>query len=255
MTMKKSILLFLICSSVSFHVFSQQQFKALLFTKTAGYHHESINEGVTAVKALAERHNFGVEWHEDAKKFNNEFLAQFDVIIFLNTTEDILNDEQQNAFKTFIQSGKGFVGIHSASDTEYDWQWYNKLVGRMFHIHPAQQTAMLEVTDSNFPGMEIFPQRFMWTDEWYEFKKEEYSKNLKVLLTVDENTYNPNAQWEEKIGKGMGYHPISWYQEYDNGRSFYTALGHIPLIYSDPWFLHHIYGGIYWASTGKGIKI
>ena len=254
MNMKKSIILFLICSCISLQVFSQQQFKALLFTKTAGYHHESINEGVTAVKALAARHNFGVEWHEDAKKFNHKFLAQFDVIIFLNTTEDILNDEQQNAFKAFIQSGKGFVGIHSASDTEYDWQWYTKLVGRMFHIHPAQQTAMLEVTDSNFPGMEIFPKRFMWTDEWYEFKKEEYSKNLKVLLTIDENTYNPNAQWGEKIGKGMGYHPISWYQDYDNGRSFYTALGHIPLIYSDPWFLHHIYGGIYWAATGKGIK-
>lgn len=254
MNLKKSILLLLICSSISLQVFSQQQFKALLFTKTAGWHHESINDGVTAIKALAEKHNFGVEWHEDAKRFNNEFLAQFDVIIFLNTTEDILNEEQQDAFKSFIQSGKGFVGIHSASDTEYEWLWYNKLVGKMFHIHPAQQTAMLEVTDSNFPGMEIFPKRFMWTDEWYEFKKEEYSKNLKILLTVDETTYDTHVQWGEKIGNGMGDHPISWYQEYDNGRSFYTALGHIPLVYSDPWFLKHLYGGIYWAATGKGIK-
>jgi type 1 glutamine amidotransferase len=254
MRIKKSIILFLICSSISVQSFSQKQFKALLFTKTAGWHHESIHEGVTSIKTLAERHNFEVEWHEDAKRFNNEFLAQFDVVIFLNTTEDILNEEQQDAFKSFIQSGKGFVGIHSASDTEYDWLWYNQLVGKMFHIHPIQQTAMLEVADSNFPGMKIFPKRFMWTDEWYEFKKIEYSKNLNVLLTVDENTYDTNVQWDEKNGSGMGYHPISWYQEFDNGRSFYTALGHIPLIYNDAWFLNHIYGGIYWAATGKGIK-
>ncbi|UOB16329.1 ThuA domain-containing protein [Abyssalbus ytuae] len=239
----------------NFNLQAQKQFKAFLFTKTAGWHHESINEGVTAIKKLAQRNNFDVVWEENAARcFTDEFLKDFDVIIFLNTTEDILNDEQQEVFKKFIQSGKGFVGVHSASDTEYDWPWYNSLVGKMFHIHPAQQTAVLEVQDTNFPGMEVFPPRFMWTDEWYEFKKEEYSKNLQVLLTVDETTYKPYAKWGEKEGKGMGYHPIAWYQYFDGGRSFYTALGHIPAIYENSWFLQHLYGGIYWAATGNGIK-
>lgn len=246
-----TVLCLLITSAL---VFAQKQFNTLLFTKTAGWHHESINEGVTALKEMANRHNFDLQWHEDASRINDDFLKQFDVIIFLNTTEDILNEEQQEAFKRFIQSGKGFVGIHSASDTEYDWPWYNELVGKMFLIHPIPQTAMIDVEDANFPGMEIFPKRFMWTDELYEFLPKEYSKNLNVLLTIDESTYDPKAQWGEKIGKGMGYHPIAWYQEFDGGRSFYTGLGHIAEVYKNPWFLHHVYGGIYWAATGKGIK-
>lgn len=253
--MTKKIILAFTFAMFLFNGFAQKQFKALLFTKTAGYHHESINEGVDAMKKLAERHNFELHWNENAEQcFQDDFLKDFQVIIFLNTTEDILNDQQESVFKKFIQSGKGFVGIHSASDTEYEWPWYNQLVGRMFLIHPAQQTAMIDVEDANFPGMEIFPNRFMWTDEWYEFTKEEYSKDLKVLLAIDEASYKPYAKWGPKEGKGMGYHPISWYQEFDGGRSFYTGLGHIAEVYSDPWFLHHVYGGIYWAATGNGIK-
>ena len=233
---------------------SAQQFRAFLFTKTDGFHHESINEGVRAMKTLAARHNFSLSWNEDAAKLNDNDLRNFDVIIFLNTTENILNEEQQAAMERFIRAGKGFVGIHSASDTEYDWPWYNQLVGRMFHIHPQPQTAMLEVVDDNFPGMEVFPQRFMFTDEWYEFKKEVYSTDLQVLLSIDEDTYDTSVNWGNKSGEGMGAgHPISWYQYFDGGRSFYTALGHIPAVFEDPWFLRHVYGGIYWAATGKGI--
>lgn len=255
MNTKKTFFALAICTLFAFQAFSQKQFKVFLFTKTAGYHHESINAGVDAMKKLAERHTFDLIWDESAeRRFNDDFLKDIDVVVFLNTTEDVLNDEQQDAFKKFIQSGKGFVGIHSASDTEYGWPWYNQLVGKMFHIHPLQQTAMVDVADANFPGMEVFPKRFMWTDEWYEFKKEEYAKDLKVLLTLDETTYNTDVQWGEKIGKGMGYHPISWYHNFDGGRSFFTGLGHIDAVYENPWFLHHLYGGIYWAATGKGIK-
>ncbi|MDT0687691.1 ThuA domain-containing protein [Autumnicola psychrophila] len=250
--MKNLIILFVLLFAMQ--TSAQNQFNVLLFTKTAGWHHKSINEGVTAMRTMAQRHSFDMQWHEDATRFNDEFLEQFDVIVFLNTTGDILNDEQQDAFKRFIQSGKGFVGIHSASDTEYDWPWYNELVGKMFHIHPLEQSAMVDVVDTNFPGMEIFPKRFLWTDEWYEFLPEEYSENLNILLSVDEESYDPEVQWGEKVGKGMGEHPIAWYQDFDNGRSFYTGLGHIAEIYKDPWFLHHLYGGIYWAATGNGIK-
>lgn len=166
----RKIMLLLIALVFSISSFAQGQFRVLLFSKTDGFHHESINEGVTAIKKLAERHTFSVDWQENASVFNDKALERYQAIIFLNTTGNILNEEQQAAMEKFIKAGKGFVGIHSASDTEYDWPWYGKLVGNYFKIHPAQQTAYLKVEDSNFPGMERFPKKLLWTDEWYEFK-------------------------------------------------------------------------------------
>lgn len=248
----KNLLLILTLSVFSSSIYAQQ-FKVLLFTKTDGFHHESINEGVTAIKKLADRNTFSVDWQENAAVFNDKALEKYQAVIFLNTTGNILNEEQQAAFEKFIKAGKGFVGIHSATDTEYDWAWYGKMVGMYFKIHPQQQTAYLNVVDSNFPGMERFPKKLLWTDEWYEFKTPANASDLKVLVSIDEKSYNPNAKWGDNEGKGMGTHPISWYHNYDGGRAFYTGLGHIPLTYSDQTFLDHIYGGIYWAATGKGL--
>ena len=232
-----------------------EQFSVLLFSKTAGWHHDSINAGVTAIQALGKLHDFNVFWTEDANRvFNDKELAKYKVVIFLLTTGDVLNDEQQAAFEKFIRAGGGFVGIHSATDTEYNWDWYTKMLGYQFHIHPAVQTATVKVEDFNFPGMDRFAKRFLATEEWYEFGPPK-SDNLKFLLSVDEKTYKPAANWGTKSGKGMGdFHPISWYHEYDGGRAFYTELGHLPATYSDAAFLHHIYGGIYWAATGNGFK-
>lgn len=249
-TIKTLMLVFL---SFVFTASFSQQFKALLFTKTDGFHHESIHEGVAAIRQLANRNHFTVDWHENADIFNDKALENYSVIIFLNTTGNILMDDQQVAFEKFIRAGKGFVGIHSASDTEYDWPWYTKMVGMMFKIHPQNQTAYLKVENTNFPGMERFPTKLLWTDEWYEFSARK-ADDLKFLLSVDEKSYNPYAKWGENEGKGMGsFHPISWYHPYDGGRAFYTALGHIPLTFSDQIFQNHIYGGIYWAATGKGL--
>ena len=232
-----------------------EQFSVLLFTKTADWHHDSVAAGVTAIQELGKLHDFKVFWTDDAKRhINDKELAKYKVVIFLLTTGDILNDEQQAAFERYIRAGGGFVGIHSASDTEYDWEWYTKMVGYMFHIHPAVQTAVLKVEDYNFPGMDRFAKRFLATEEWYEFGPRK-SDNLKFLLSVDEKTYKPAAKWADKEGKGMGdFHPISWYHEYDGGRAFYTELGHLPATYSDANFMHHVYGGIYWAATGNGFK-
>jgi type 1 glutamine amidotransferase len=230
----------------------QEQFSVALFTKTAGWHHESILQGVEAIRHLGELHDFKVFWSEDPTRiFKDEELKKYKVVIFLSTTGDVLNDEQQGAFERFIKAGGGFVGIHAAADTEYDWPWYNKMVGHMFHIHPLIQTATIKVEDYNFPGMDRFAKRFLWTEEWYEYDAPR--SKLHYLLSVDESTYKPEANWGTKSGKGMGkFHPLSWYQEYDGGRAFYTALGHLPATWSDTNFLHHVYGGIYWAATGNG---
>lgn len=250
MTMLKKILPLLLVIASAVYA-NAQQFKALLFTKTAGFHHTSIHEGVDGVRALASRHNFSVDWQEDPSVFSEQRLKNFDVVIFLNTTGDILNAEQQASFEKYIQSGKGWVGIHSAADTEYDWPWYGKLVGMYFKTHPAQQTAFLDVKDNNFPGLERFPKRMLWTDEWYEYRKPYNADDLKILITLDEKSYTPKTSQ----GTGMGAeHPMAWYHNYDGGRAFYTGLGHIGLVYSDQSFLDLLYGGIYWAATGKGIK-
>lgn len=231
-----------------------QQFNVLLFTKTDGFHHKAINEGVTAMRAMAERHHFSMDWHENAGVFNDKNLEKYQAIVFLLTTGDILNDEQQAAMERFVRAGKGFVGVHSASDTEYEWDWYTKMVGRTFHIHPAIQTAELKVLARNFPGMERMPDRFLWTDEFYEFGAERI-KGLNYILSIDEKSFDPAAKWGDVSSKGKGeFRPMAWYHEYDGGRAFYTALGHVPATYEDTLFLEHVYGGLYWAATGKGLK-
>lgn len=230
------------------------QFNVLLYTKMEGFHHKAVNEGVQAMRLMAKKHHFNIDWHEDANMFSDERLARYDAIVFLMTTGSILNEDQQAAMQRFIQSGKGFVGIHSASDTLYEWEWYTKLVGRMFRIHPVIQTAELQVIDRSFPGVERMPERFLWTDEYYDFGPE-LTDNLNYILTIDESTYEPAANWGHVSSEGMGeFHPLAWYQYFDGGRSFYTALGHVPETFSDDLFLEHIYGGLYWAATGRGIR-
>ena len=251
---KSNMLIFLTFFLLVSSTVQAEQFNVFLFTKTDGWHHKSINAAVTGMERLAQKHHFSIDWHEDAAQINDENLAQYDAVMFMLTTGDILSDEQKRVMERFVRSGKGFVGVHSASDTEYKWDWYTSMVGRSFHIHPLIQTAELSVINRKFPGMERMPDSFLWTDEWYEFGAERID-TLNYILTVDESTFDPKADWGEKSGVGMGkFHPIAWYHEYDGGRAFYTALGHLPATYSDPLFMEHIYGGLYWAATGKGIR-
>jgi type 1 glutamine amidotransferase len=212
-----------------------------------------LHAGFLAIQQMGARNFFDVVLLESPTSFTDRYLEQFKVIIFLNTTGDILDSAQQKVMERFIRGGKGFVGIHSASDTEYDWEWYTQLVGRMFHIHPVIQTAELTIIDSVFPGLQGFAGNKLWTDEWYEFGPEKVS-GLRYILAVDESSYNPIVERPngDKKGLGMGkFHPIAWYHDYDGGRSFYTALGHMPVVFNDPAFLNHLYAGIYWAATGK----
>lgn len=249
----KNLVASILILSFSFNAVNaqQKQFKALIVTTTNGWHHESLHYGVVALEEMATRNFFDAVLFQDPNSFTDSFLKQFQVIIFLNTTGDILNAEQQKVMERFIESGKGFVGIHSASDTEYDWDWYTKLVGRMFYIHPTIQTAKLQIIDNSFPGLQGFAHGKLWTDEWYQFGEEKV-KDLHYILGVDETTYNPKADWGSKKGEGMGtFHPLAWYHNYDGGRAFYTALGHLPTNFSNQAFLDHLYAGILWAATGK----
>ena len=191
----------LLTSSATF----AEQFSVLLFSKTDGWHHDSINAGVTAVQALGKLHDFNVFWTEDANRvFNDKELPKYKAVIFLLTTGDVLNAEQQAAFERYMRAGGGFVGVHSASDTEYDWEWYTKMVGYMFHIHPAVQSAAVKVENYNFPGMDRFAKRFLFTEEWYEFGAPKSDK-LKFLL-CDEGRRNGRVSSGELVS-GIRWRP------------------------------------------------
>jgi uncharacterized protein len=229
--------------------FSQQrpQFRALVFSKTTGFRHQSIPDGVVAMKKLAEKHRFSVYTTEDEREFTKEKLKNYDVIILVSTTGTIFNAEQKEAFEDFVRSGKGVVGIHSATDTEYEWPWYTGLIGGQFAYHPHQQTARLKVVDRNHPSTYHLQDNWLMTDEWYAFKN--FNEDVKVLVELDETSYEVG----EREGKsmGMGRHPISWYHEYDGGRLFYTGLGHTDEAFQDESFLLHVLGGIWYAALNR----
>ncbi|MEP7279240.1 MAG: ThuA domain-containing protein [Bacteroidota bacterium] len=217
--------------------------KVLVFCKTAGFHHKSIADGIVAIQKLGVENKFDVDTTIDGDKFNNENLKQYKTIIFLSTTGDVLNDEQQAAFKKYIEAGGGYMGIHAATDCEYNWPWYGNLSGAYFGGHPAQQTATLNVVDLENISTKHLPNPWIRKDEWYSFKW--MATDLHVLITIDEKSYDL-----AKI-KPMGYHPMAWYHEYDGGRAFYTELGHVEESFADLLYLRHILGGIEYAM---GIK-
>ena len=217
--------------------------KVLVFSKTAGYHHESIANGIVAIQKLGAENNFDVDTTINAEKFNAQNLKQYKAIIFLSTTGDVLDDQQQEAFTKYIEAGGGYMGIHAATDCEYNWQWYGNLSGAYFGGHPAQQEATLNIVDRNNIATSHLPEQWKRKDEWYSFKW--MANDLHVLITIDEKSYN--------IGniKPMETHPMAWYHEYDGGRAFYTELGHTEESYVDPLYLRHILGGIEYAMGSK----
>jgi len=212
--------------------------RVLIFSKTSGYHHEAIPEGIKAIYKLGQEHGFACDSTTDSLQFNKRNLRKYAAVIFLNTTGNVLGDEQEKAFEAYIRSGKGFAGVHSATDTEYDWPWYNQLVGAYFSNHPKQQQAIVEVKNNSFPGISSLPAKWSRWDEWYNFKETNWDK-VQVLLTLDERSIQG--------GTNGDFHPLSWYRDFDGGRSFYTALGHTKESYSDSLFLGHLLGGIQYA--------
>jgi type 1 glutamine amidotransferase len=214
-------------------------FGVLVFSKTAGFRHDSIGAGVAAVTALGQRERFRVDATEAAGAFTDDNLRRYRVVMFLNTTGDVLDADQQAAFERFIRRGGGFVGVHSASDTEYDWPWYGHLVGAYFKSHPRIQPATLRVVDASHPSTVHLPIEWKRTDEWYNFR-EDPAAHGRALLLIDEKSYTG--------GTMRAHHPMAWCQEYDGGRSWYTALGHTAETFAEPLFLEHLLGGIRWAA-------
>ncbi|NND09296.1 MAG: PKD domain-containing protein [Saprospiraceae bacterium] len=221
-----------------------QEHKVLVFSKTAGYRHASIESGKQALQALAQENGFDVDTTEDAGRFTTRQLKQYSAIIFLNTTRNCLNDQQQLAMQRYIQAGGGFVGIHAAADTEYDWPWYGRLVGAYFNGHPNDpnvREAIIENKATDHPCCAHLPKEWNRSDEWYNYR--DIQPDLQVLLNLDESSYEGGTNGKE--------HPIAWYHDFDGGRAFYTGSGHTSETFQEPPFLKHLLWGIKYAM-GNG---
>ena len=214
-------------------------FSILVFSKTAGFRHDSIPPGIAAVRQLGASRGFSVDATEDATAFSDDSLAKYKAVIFLSTTGDVLNSAQEGAFERYIRRGGGFVGVHSATDTEYDWAFYGALVGAYFSGHPDIQNATIQIEDTGHPVSAVLPRPWMRRDEWYNFRQNPRGR-VNVLATLDERTYAGGSMAPD--------HPIMWSHTYEGGRSFYTALGHTQESFSETAFSEHLGRAILWAA-------
>ena len=238
-TFKKTVLLSCTAFFISFLTLSQESApkKVLIFSKTKDYRHESTEMSIEAIKNLCVENGIQVESTENSKWFNTRKLKEFDAVLFLNSSGDVFNERQQKAFQGFIRSGGGFVGIHGASTTEYEWGWFGKLIGGYFNGHPEPQNATIIVNDTSHLATKHLPISWNRFDEWYNFRW--VDEDFNTLLSLDETTYTG--------GRHKDRHPIAWYKSFEGGRMFYTALGHTKESYTDNQFLKHVLGGILYA--------
>ena len=212
----------------------------LVFTKTEGYRHESIATGVKTLRELGRKNNFIVLRTESEEDFTAENLANYQAVVFLSTTGDILNEDEQTAFENYIKSGGSYLGIHAAADTEYEWDWYGKLVGGYFESHPNNpnvREAKIEVLDKTHSATAHLNDTWLRNDEWYNYKN--LNSNVTVAMNLDEKSYEG--------GTNGANHPIAWYHTYDGGRAYYTGGGHTNESYSDSDFKKHLLGAIFWC--------
>ena len=215
--------------------------KVLIFSATKGFRHKSIPEGVKALQRLAVENKITADASEDPGVFTAENLKKYKGIIFLSTSGSFLNDDQKIEFQSYIRDGGGFMGIHAATTSFYEWEWYNKMIGAWFMNHPRIQPATLMVKDRTHLATRHLNDVWIHTDEWYNFKS--INTDISVLITVDERSYTG--------GQNGDFHPVSWCHKFEGGRVFYTALGHAAETYSDKIFLEHLEGGLKWILRIK----
>lgn len=214
--------------------------RLLVYSRTAGYRHDSIPAGVDALRSLAAQAGHGLDATEDPAAFTPDGLSGYAVVIFLSTSGDVLDDTGREALQGYMAAGGAWLGIHGASTTEYNWPYFGGLAGARFDKHPPEQTATMTVEDRDHPATSHLPATWTWHDEWYDFRSNP-RPGARVLLSVDEATYE---------GGTMGAdHPVAWCHAHGGGRCCYTALGHAARTYADPDFREHLAGAVSWLTS------
>jgi type 1 glutamine amidotransferase len=241
--MKKFLSIFLATFLISNMAHAQEPIRILAFSQVEPgiYHHLSNLDGIALIEKLGKAQGWKVDVTHDRGSFNDERLAGYDVVAFINTTGDILNDAQQAAFERYIQNGGGYLGTHSAADTEHGWKWYGAMIGGYFKSHPSvDQVAMTRLENNDHPANKHLDASGEVLEEWYDYTANVRGRpGFTVLMTVDESTYEGGLSGDD--------HPIAWVHEYDGGRAFYTGLGH-HFQADHPFLSQHLIGGIEWAA-------
>lgn len=239
---------------------STAQQRVLVFSRTAGFRHDSIPTGISVLRRELPAWGVAVDTTEDPAVFTDAGLAPYGAVVFLNTTGDVLDDEQQAAFERYIRGGGSFVGVHAASDTESEWPFYGEMVGARFVRHPAPFGVRIRVDDRDELATALLPRTFGLLEEIYDFDRNpREDPDTTVLMTVADSYSLCDAIGGALVGPGceltrvpadfaMGDdHPVAWQKQHDGGRSFYTNLGHMISTWARPEFVHHLVGGIRWA--------
>ena len=222
----------------------------LAFSKTEGFRHDSIPNAIKAFAEMANEHDWNITFTEDGAFFNTGVLDRMDVVVFIMTTGDILDEAQQDAFKAFIQRGGGFVAVHSGGTvTEYDWDWFRKMIAAKFTGHPPVCEGTLIVEDRDHPATRHFEHKeVIWEDEFYTFDRNPRDE-VRVLISIDEDSYDiENNPWFDGVDLRMGDHPLVWSREFEGARIVQTSLGHTIEKYDDPRFRQHLAGSVKWVA-------
>lgn len=254
--MRKTLfLLVFICGGFALANAIKPEINVLVFTKTSGFYHDAKPNAMKAFYEIGHESKWQMTFTEDSTLFNSNELSKYNVVIFLLTTgNNLLSHEQKLAFQKYIEGGGGFVGVHTATDTEYKWPWYEKLVGAHFVGHPPVHTGKLIIENSQHPATQCFGKdTVQWKDEFYSFDRNpRKNSNINILVSIDEKSYNINENlWFKNVNIIMGDHPLVWCQQIGSGRSFQTALGHSPELYDNKTFRQHLKGAVLWASGKK----
>ncbi|WP_326756711.1 ThuA domain-containing protein [Streptomyces hirsutus] len=223
-------------------------YRVLVFSKVTNFTHDSIPAGIEAVKKLGSENGFEVEATDDASAFTDVNLARFQAIVFNNTNStpesgDLLDAAQRAALQKYVRGGGGWVGLHAASASERDWDWYEGLVGAIFDKHPAVQTGRVKVLDRSHPSTEGLPELWERTEEWYNWRTNPTGKVHTLAQVKVRDGVTGLDEGDDQ--------PYSWCQNYDGGRSWFTAGGHADSAFQEPDFLKHLLGGIQWAAGNK----
>jgi type 1 glutamine amidotransferase len=231
----------------------------LVFTKTVAFYHHSKPNAIKAFYEIAHKEKWQITFTEDSTFFTEKELKKYNVVVFLLTSgNNILNDKEKLALQKYVEGGGGFVGVHSATDTEYKWPWYEKLIGAHFTGHPPVHQGKLIIEDKNHMATKCFGMdTLIWTDEFYSFDRNpRKNSNLKILVSIDEKSYNIDENiWFKNVNIVMGDHPLIWCQNIGKGRSFITSLGHSAELYDNEMYRKHVTGAILWAAgkTDNGL--
>jgi type 1 glutamine amidotransferase len=232
--------------------------KILVYTRNytpdgKGYVHDNIAASVAAIRKMGAANGFAVDATDDPSVFTAANLKQYRVLVFSNSNNQAFETEaQREAFKAFIRRGGGFVGIHSASGSERDWDYYQQVVGGKFKRHPKLQPFIVQVVDPKFSAGRGIPASFAWEDECYYVEK--LRPGIKPVLVTDPRSI-VDPQFATDPGDLLdGMRPLAWYQTFDGGREFYLALGHKKEDYENPILMQLILGGIQWAMGEKSLS-